>query len=210
MLEDIKWLFFDVGSTLVDEHIAFEHRFRDIANLANVEYEQVYNNAINLYKKNRKGDLEIAKQLGVKLPDWYKEDEILYKDTNKTLRLLTSKYKIGIIANQPLGTEKRLKKYGITQYIDLIVASAEEGISKPDRRIFEIALKRSGCKPNEAVMIGDRIDNDIVPAKLLGMHTIWVKQGFGQYWKIKGKDEEADCIVNGIAEICNYLLQERC
>lgn len=35
------------------------------------------------------------------------------------------------------------------------------------------------CKPENAVMIGDRIDNDIVPAKQLGMKTIWIKQGFG-------------------------------
>ena len=37
-------------------------------------------------------------------------------------------------------------------------------------------------KIDEAIMIGDRIDNDIVPANLLGIHTIWVKQGFGKYW----------------------------
>ena len=54
MFENIKWLFFDVGSTLVDEHIAFEHRFKDMADLANVEYEQVYNRAIELYKQNKK------------------------------------------------------------------------------------------------------------------------------------------------------------
>ena len=99
MIENIKWLFFDVGSTLVDEHIAFEHRFRDIANLANIEYENVYHNAIDLYKRNRKGDLEIAKQLGVQLPRWYNEDEILYQDTARSLELLSRKFKIGIIAN---------------------------------------------------------------------------------------------------------------
>lgn len=55
MFENIKWLFFDIGSTLVDEHIAFGHRFRDIADLANIEYEQIYNDAIELYKHNKKG-----------------------------------------------------------------------------------------------------------------------------------------------------------
>lgn len=125
------------------------------------------------------------------------------------MKYLSAKYKIGIIANQELGTKERLKKHGILQYIDLVIASAEEGVSKPDRRIFEMALERSGCKPNEAVMIGDRIDNDIVPAKLLGMHTIWVKQGFGQYWNIQGENEKPDYIVNGIEEICRYLLQKK-
>lgn len=78
--------------------------------------------------------------------------------------------------NQPLGTSERLENLGVRKYIDLIIASAEEGVSKPDRRIFEIALERSRCRPENAVMIGDRIDNDIVPAKQLGMKTIWIKQ----------------------------------
>ena len=77
MFKNIKWIFFDVGSTL-DEKVAYEHRFRDIANLANIEYEKVYLDAINLYRQNEKGDLEMAKRLGVDLPCWHEEDEILY------------------------------------------------------------------------------------------------------------------------------------
>lgn len=209
MFKDIQWLFFDIGSTLVDEHIAYEHRFKDMADLANVEYEQVYNQAIEIYKQNKKGDLELAKQLGVQPTKWHNEDEILYQDTARCLELLSSKFKIGIIANQELGTKERLEKYGILQYIDLVIASAEEGVAKPDRRIFEIALQRSDCKPSEVLMIGDRIDNDIVPAKLLGMHTIWIKQGFGQYWNIQGEDEKPDYIVNHMKEICDVLLKEK-
>lgn len=205
MFEEVKWLFFDVGSTLVDEHIAYEHRLREIAESAGTTYEKVYNGAMELYKQNKKGDLEIAKALGVELGEWHKEDEILYNDAPKCLEYLSKKYKIGIIANQSLGTSKRLEQHGILRYIDLVVASAEEGVSKPDRRIFEIALKRSNCKANNAIMIGDRIDNDIVPANLLGIHTIWIKQGFGQYWNITKEIERADHIVNNLTEICSVL-----
>ena len=49
--------------------------------------------------------------------------------------------------------------FGILKYFNLVVASAEEGVAKPDKRIFEIALERAGCAPEEAFMIGDRIDN---------------------------------------------------
>ncbi len=52
--------------------------------------------------------------------------------------------------NQSLGAEKRLKEFGILQYIDLVIASAEEGAAKPDKRIFEIALNRAACKPQQA------------------------------------------------------------
>ena len=91
------------------------------------------------------------------------------------------------------------------RYIDLVVASAEEGVAKPDKRIFEIALNRSGCKASNSVMIGDRIDNDIVPANLLGMYTVWVRQGFGQYWSIKNEIEKADYTVDSLSELCKIL-----
>ena len=205
MLENIKWLFFDVGSTLVDEHFAYEHRMREMAELARISYNSVYETAMTFYKQNKKGDLEAAKLLGVELPKWHKEDEILYSDAAKCLEILSGRYKIGIIANQSLGTKERLEQHGILQYIDLVIASAEEGVAKPDKRIFEIALNRSNCKPDEAVMVGDRIDNDIVPAKRMGMHTVWIKQGYGQYWNITDDVEEADCTIHSLIEICNVL-----
>lgn len=205
MLNNIKWLFFDVGSTLVDESLAYEKRMRSAAKAANVTYEYVYETAMEFYKRNKKGDLETMKLLNVEKPKWSKEDEILYNDTEECLKKLSSKYKIGVIANQSLGTEKRLENFGILKYIDLVIASAEEGVSKPDKRIFEIALERACCKPENAVMIGDRIDNDIVPAKMLGMHTIWIKQGFGKYWNITDEKERADYAVDSLTEICTLL-----
>ena len=205
MTENVKWLFFDVGSTLVDEQIVYEDRMRKIAEAANTTYDNVYETSLKFYKHNKKGDLETAKLLGVKLPGWRHELETLYGDTVKCLETLSRKYKIGVIANQSLGTKQRLESYGLLQYIDLVVASAEEGVAKPDKKIFEIALDRSGCTAADTVMIGDRIDNDIVPANLLGMYTIWVKQGFGQYWSIKNKVEEADYTVNSLGELCGIL-----
>ena len=205
MFKEIKWLFFDVGSTIMNEQIAYEHTMRDIANVANISFEKVYEIAMAYYKLNKKGDLEVARELGVSLPKWYKEDEFLYDNAIQCFETLSKKYKIGIIANQSLGTEERLAHQGILKFINLIVASAEEGVAKPDRRIFEIALERSNCKPVNAIMIGDRIDNDIIPAKRMGMNTIWIKQGFGQYWNIKEEIEKADFVINNLTELCNLL-----
>lgn len=205
MLKNIEWLFFDVGSTIVDERLAYEHRFKDIARLADRPYADVCETALGFYRENKKGDLETAKRFGVALTQWHQEDEVLYDDAARCIEVLSRKYKIGIIANQTLGTEERLTKYGVMQYIDLVIASAEEGIAKPDKRIFEIALRRANCSPASAIMIGDRVDNDIVPAKMLGMRTIWIKQGFGQYWNVTEEKEKADYIVDNLTEICGIL-----
>ena len=203
--DEIKWLFFDVGSTLIDESRVYEDRMKKIAELSGITPQQIYEHAISLYRRNKKGDLEIAKQLGIELPKWESQYEKLYTDSENCLKRLSRNYEIGIIANQPLGTSERLENLGVRKYIDLVIASAEEGVSKPDRRIFEIALERSGCKPEKAVMIGDRIDNDIVPAKQLGMKTIWIKQGFGSLWTVMDESEKADIEVNNLSDILNYL-----
>ena len=54
-------------------------------------------------------------------------------------------------------------------------------------------------------MIGDRIDNDIIPAKKMGMATIWVKQGYGKYWTITNESEKADFEVNNLTELLAFL-----
>lgn len=101
--------------------------------------------------------------------------------------------------------ETRLNRNGILQFIDLVIASAEEGEAKQEPRIFQIALERSGCKPENAVMLGDKIDNDIVPAKGIGMKTIWIKQGFGGLWNIRKEDEVPENTVNDLAELMELL-----
>lgn len=205
MLNEIKWIFFDIGSTLVDEHLVYEHIFLDIAKLTNKEYEDIYAQAVEIYKQNKKADIELSIKYNLSKRKWYTEDEILYEGVERCLEVLSTKYKIGIIANQSFGTKNRLENWGILKYIDLVIASAEEGVAKPDAKIFEIALQRAKCNPNEAVMIGDRIDNDIIPAKNIGMHTIWMKQGFGAYWTITAEEEKAEFAVNNISDVCDYL-----
>lgn len=188
-----SWLFFDIGSTLVDETKVYEGRFKYIAEKSGLSYDEVCESVFELFKQNKKGDKELMKHLGLVVPDWKSEDEVLYLDTKLVLQKLScksgGKYKIGIIANQNPGSKERLESFGILEYIDLVVASAEEGCAKPDSKIFEIALSRAGVRAVEAVMIGDRIDNDIIPANEIGMKTVWVKQGYGKYWSFSSDPE---------------------
>ena len=88
---------------------------------------------------------------------------------------------------------------------DLIIASAEEGLEKPDPRIFQLALSRAGCLPQRAVMIGDRLDNDIAPAKRLGFKTIWIRQGFGGMGTPASEQDTPDCCVNSLGELAVLL-----
>ena len=194
----LQWLFFDIGSTLVDESKAYEHRIKDTIAGSDITYENFYETMLDFWKQGKKGDTEAARLFNLKLGKWHSE-------THNCLEQLSQKYKIGIIANQVPGTESRLAKMGILKYIDLIVASAEAGVSKPDLEIFKIALDRAMCKPEQAVMIGDRLDNDISPAKQLGMKTVWIKQGFGGLMT-PDADNSPDWVVGDLDEVCKLFM----
>ena len=207
-MDKVEWLFFDIGSTLMDEEKAYLHRLHDVADAVNEPFEKIYEMAISLYKQNKKGDLEVMQSYGLPRLKWHKEDEILYPESVGCLEVLSKKYKLGVIANQALGTADRLKQHGILKYFDFVVASAEEGVAKPDKRIFEIALERANCEPKNAVMIGELYVRvvEALSAKKMGMKTIWIKQGFGKYWQIRGEYEQADCVVNNLNEIIEILM----
>jgi len=204
-MDNIKWLFFDIGSTLVDETKVYNDIFNKIAIAANVSEEYVKTKAIEFYKQNKRGHKEVMHLLGVEYPEWTPQYEALYPDTKNCLRILEKRYKLGIIANQIPGAEKRLEKMGIRHFFNLIVTSAEEGVAKPDLKIFRIALARAECTPEQGVMIGDRIDNDIVPAKQMGMKTVWIKQGVGKYWNIQGDCETPEFEVDNLSELLSIF-----
>ena len=201
LMNKIKWIFFDIGSTLVDESAVYENRIEEITQSNNIDKNEFVAKVIECAQTSPKPIVSAAEDYGVNVPAWRHDLEVLYPDTKELLQRLSQKYKIGIIANQDFGTEQRVTDFNVYQYINLVIASAEEGVAKPDLRIFQIALARADCKPEEAVMVGDRIDNDIIPANKIGMTTMWIKQGFGSYAEPKTVEEQSDYIVNSLAEI---------
>lgn len=200
-MQDIKRIFFDVGSTLIDETEAYNHRVREMTEGTSVTAEEFNEKKIFFSGQNLNGEHEAIKFFGLTKTPWHKEDEIPYPDAEDILAYLHEKgYKLGIIANQSAGTSERLEKWGLLRYIDVVAASAELGVAKPDRAIFDKAFEMAECTAEEAVMIGDRLDNDIRPAKGLGMTTVWVKHEWNHGYP-KDEDERPDYTVHELSEL---------
>lgn len=205
-MQNIKWLFFDLGSTLIDESECEEYRIRELLKQSNAPSREVLERQMKEYaSQNLLPYKDAAKEFGLETTKWRHDLEKIYECVPYVLEKLCPKYNLGIIANQGLGAEDRLAGYGIRQYFDVIVSSAETGASKPDLKIFDIALKKAECSPEEAYMIGDRLDNDIVPAAKMGMYTIWVRQGSFKYGNVDLAENRPDIIVEQIVDILSYL-----
>ena len=201
-----QWLFFDVGSTLVNENKAYESRIKTAITGKDISYQEFYDKMLSYFRKNKKGDLEALSFYGLERPAWRTELETLYPQTKEILEQLGQEYKLGIIANQLPGLEERLKDFGILDHFSAIFSSADLGLAKPDPAIFRLALQKTNCLPHQAIMIGDRLDNDIVPAKRIGMKTIWIKQGFSRLAQVKNLEEGADWTVEKLTDVLPILL----
>ncbi|MBU1356361.1 MAG: HAD family hydrolase [Candidatus Edwardsbacteria bacterium] len=96
------------------------------------------------------------------------------------LKSLHGKYNLGIIANQPSLAMDELKKHRLEGYFKHIIISDVVGYHKPDPQIFRHAVDLVGAKPDQCLMVGDRIDNDVRPAKITGMRALWLNMDFRQ------------------------------
>ena len=206
-----KTLFFDMGYTLADEGAVWKRRCEEQAETEEAKCLGLSAEAIYL---------EIEKASIARLPQYrtviekfqfktvapYRHElEKLYEDVPNVLRLLSDKYELGVIANQTDGLRERLEKFGILQYFTHVVSSWDIKVMKPDTRIYEYALKTANCLPHEAVMIGDRIDNDIAPAKSVGMRTVWIKQGFGRLQTPLCEQDVPDYTIEHLSELLNIF-----
>lgn len=198
----IKWIFFDVGSTLVDETDAYNHRARDMIVGTGITFEEFDNMRVALARQGFDGNSAAIEYFGLDKTPWHSEDEIPFSDAQSTLETLCRKgYRLGVIANQNPGLENRLENWGLRQYFEVIAASADIGYAKPDKEIFEWAFKLAGCTAQESVMVGDRLDNDIIPAKSVGMKTVWVKNGLAKYQNADLGEGVADCQISSLSEL---------
>ncbi len=113
-------------------------------------------------------------------------------------------YKLGVISNGlAIKQWEKLVGLGVHHLFNIVVTSEEEGFEKPDQQIFTHAVKKMGLKPEECIMVGDRLDNDIVGAKKSGMLTILIKND--NEGKMSTDGEKPDFIINEFSELIEIL-----
>ena len=121
--------------------------------------------------------------------------------------LPTPHFLLGLAATQPAGSLKIMEDLGILQYFKYKEVSGSTGLRKPDPRLLLESCKGLGVSPQEAIMVGDRIDNDIVPAKTLGMIAIRLVSGRHANQQARSGYEQPDADVHDARELEQTILQ---
>jgi len=124
------------------------------------------------------------------------------EESRNILAILKKQYRLGVVSNFYGNLEKICKNIGFTKYLDVMIDSEIVGIEKPHPGIFSIALERLGVKPENTFVIGDSYERDIIPSKILGCKTIWLKN---KSFKESNNADSADYTVNNLGVILRYL-----
>ena len=176
MTSPIKAVVFDLGETLVDE----TRMWSAVAQYAGIPEFTVYAMLGGMIER-RESHRSIFGLMQIESVDpnvlgYQIEQRDLYPDVEPTLRQLKAEgFKLGVSGNQPEGAAEQTAKLGLP--FDVVGSSAQWGISKPAPAFFERLVSELGLQAEEIVYVGDRLDNDVFPARDAGMRAVFIRRG---------------------------------
>ena len=117
------------------------------------------------------------------------------------METLSQKYPLVLVSNFYGNIETVLEDFGILKYFKKVIESAKVGVRKPDSAIFELGVKALKLNPEEVLVVGDSIKNDIDPAKKLGCQTLLLE---GKGWDDTPLKHDGETI-RKLDEILSFL-----
>ena len=198
----IKTIFFDFDGVLTLDKTGTISTCNFFYKKYNIDYDTL----LYSFRKNNKkltlglstyGQLwdEICGDIGCDIPisdlaEAFLDTPINFHVINIAVNLSANSYKIGIITDNKWDRmEAIVLKYNLSSVFDPIVVSANIGVSKGSKEIFEYAMKLTGNAPEECLFIDNTKKNLEVPNQL-GMHTY--------YYKLEG---------SGLEGLINYFME---
>jgi putative hydrolase of the HAD superfamily len=127
----------------------------------------------------------------------------LRPSARSTMEKLCQEYKLGLISNYthtPL-IYAALRKLQIDEFLDVVAVSEAVGWRKPSARIFREVLKRLCVRAEEAVFVGDTPLEDILGAKRVGMHTVFIPSQFKSLADLENASLQPDYVVESLSDV---------
>ena len=180
----IDVVFFDVGETLVDETRQWG-AWADWLEIPRLTFFAVLGGLIERGEHHRRvfellrPGIDMASERAARVAAGYSEHferADFYPDAIPCMETLRrAGYRIGLAGNQPEGVEDVLRAMNLP--VDLIASSAGWGVEKPSPEFFARVAALAGVPPAKIAYVGDRVDNDVVPAANVGMLAVFLRRG---------------------------------
>jgi putative hydrolase of the HAD superfamily len=212
-------VFLDVGGPIYGDRPYYEALWKAIAEARPEASESEFWEEFDACRRDQKGpftrrlvlkflppgDLHRVIDRGREL--WEYPPDSLRPDVRPALEALQENYRIGVLANQERWIRQTMSRDDLDRFFDIWIISAEVGVEKPDPRIFEVAVEAADVAPSRCAMVGDRLDNDVVPAKALGMRGVWLLRGEAPDDPTPDQIARVDAAVRSLAELPRALGQ---
>jgi putative hydrolase of the HAD superfamily len=187
----IDFVFLDIGGVLYDDRVyaeAWRRALREAGAVfddvsfdaeyaaARADQDGSFRRRLATRFKGPDADIDALERLAAR--HWQYPPGGLLPDAIPCLDALRDAgYRLGVIANQPTSVRSAMERDGLVPYFEVWGVSEDLGLQKPDPALFVHALRTAGVAPERSVMVGDRLDYDVRPAKAAGMRAIWLLRG---------------------------------
>jgi HAD superfamily hydrolase (TIGR01549 family) len=212
-------VFLDVGGVLYDDRVyrhALRRALRELgAEMTDEAFEAEYDRCRRAQDGSFRAALTLA-FLGDEASSdavaerasryWEYPADALEPDVRPCLLALRGRYRLGIVANQPSVVRAAMRRDGIEDDFEVWGISDDLGIDKPDPRLYEHVLRTAGVDGARAVMVGDRLDYDVRPARGAGMRAVWLLRGEAPPTPTPAQLAEADAAIRSLDELPATLL----
>jgi len=176
-----RWVVLDIGEVLIDETRVWSV-WADVLGVPAFTLMAAIGGAVV-----RGGDHRDAFAL-LGAADWAARQELfeeryggfraedLYPDVPAALSALRAAgFGVAIMGNQPASRSAELRALGVDA--DMIAMSGELGVEKPSAAFFAAVVAVTGAAPADVAYVGDRVDNDVLPALAAGLRPVWLRRG---------------------------------
>lgn len=211
----VRAVVFDVGETLIDETRIFS-RWADRLQVPRGTFLGLVG-ACAAADRPLVDAFELVRpglDLPAEMARWAAEDpaglrenfdaEDLYDDVRPALAALREAGLAVVVAgNQPPQARAALEAMDLP--VDAIRTSDEWGVEKPAPAFFDRVAELAGHAPSEIAYVGDRLDNDVLPAADAGMRPVLVRRGPWGYWHAARPEAARVNVVDSLTELVGLL-----
>ncbi len=209
----VRAVFFDIGETLIDETRIWSAwadwlgvpRLTFLGALGSViERGEHHLEVFKLFRPDFELDREETARAAAGIPNLFDARD-LYPDVLECVQALKAHgYFVGLAGNQHAWAGPLMEGFGLP--VDFVGVSEALGVAKPAPEFFERLVEASRLPAQEIAYVGDRLDNDVIPAKAAGMVSVFLRRGpWGVIHARRPEAAQADIRILGLTELPGAL-----
>lgn len=231
----LRAVLFDLDDTLYRERDFVDQSFRSVAKamagylsakrkpgrgqgLSEESEEELFGQMIELMEQEGRGEIfnRLCERYDVDIP--VQELVKIYRETRPVLKLYPDgeellswledrEIKTGLITDGNAAVQRnKIEALGLDRRLNVVLASYDLGLRKPDKGVYVYCLEKLGCRPEEAVYIGDNPLKDFIGARKLGMKTVRIIRPEGLHmWREAKEGYGADVTVHLLTELKEWI-----